>query len=1122
MPQQFKIYSSSAGSGKTYHLTKEYLKLALQSENPGYYRSILAITFTNDAANEMKERILAALRQFNEVQADARAQARSEELLDLITSEIQTEYNQPDTDREMVRARAQRTFEQILYNYSEFAVSTIDAFVNKVVTAFTRELNIPYNFEVDLDTTTLLNTAVSMLLDKVNNAPDNSLLAQTLEQYALEKADEGRSWNSLPDELASFANNLLNEQVYEAVAELQKLTLQDFKKIRQDLYRYKKQIEEAVVEAAQAALDLCSANQIEASFLHYKEKGIYGFFNKYVKDFKFQKSNTYAEQTINNDKWCGAKVPKDVEARLDKIKSQIVAYFHTIETIRVQQSANYILITEIIKHLYQVSVLNELEKCIQDIKRDTNLVHISEFNKRITDIVLNEPVPFIYERLGEKYNHILIDEFQDTSSLQWNNLLPLIENSLASGYFNMAVGDAKQAIYRWRGGDMDQILHLYKRNTPALYQNRKNEDLLEARYDTLDLSLTPADLNTNYRSATEIISFNNSFFKFVSISNPAYPMLQSIYDENFKQATPESNNRTGGHIQVIFTHNEDHNYQHDLNSCERTEVLYEGYEKPEVLTYQESTLQIVLQLIRHALAEGYEWQDIAVLSRTNRNSRLVAGFLKEKKFAIISQDSLSLQFAEVVNLVVALFRIFNRPDDTLARAEAMYLFCKVVRNVQPDNTLTQTIATIANCADNTAFFDELRVAGYNLEEKETGNLSIYELTEKIIRVFNLLGKNNECEYLFRFLDVVLEYSLNQSNNLNNFLEYWETHKEKLSINSPKNRNAITITSIHKAKGLAYPVVIIPFADWSVEPQRSALLWSRLPADLPVFHDLPAAVVTMSKRLEETPLQPQYQMELEKTFIENLNMLYVGFTRPQDRLYLIAQKKDFNQGGNQKNISYILYQYLQHQQLWQDDQLCYQLAQGAATQHSSTPVTEQVFHLDLFRSFNWTQRLKLKQHANNVFDFETQQEYRRLNRKLHYALSRITTADDLNFVLKQLVNEGIFSSKETPELRETLKKIINHPEIKRYFSKDILIEKEKEILNVRATRYKPDRIVFDGTKVVLLDFKAPPFTQEHADNLNFYASLFKELFFTEIECVLYFFDVEEVQKWVYEDELKMGV
>ena len=298
--------------------------------------------------------------------------------------------------------------------------------------------------------------------------------------------------------------------------------------------------------------------------------------------------------------------------------------------------------------------------------------------------------------------------------------------------------------------------------------------------------------------------------------------------------------------------------------------------------------------------------------------------------------------------------------------------------------------------------------------------------------------------------------------------------------------------------------------------RGALLWGKVPAGFSLSRQIPTAVVNLSRKLEETPLKEQYQLELEKTFIENLNMLYVGFTRPQDRLYIIGLKKDFNKGGAQNNISYLLYQYLQFKGVWNEEQLCYQLAKGKLALQAHTEVTDQVYHLDLFQSYNWTQRLQLKQHANNVFDFATQEEHRRLNRKLHYALSRITVAEDLEFSLRQLVNEGIISTKEVGEMRSMLLRIVQHPQLARYFGRQTVIEKEKEILNLRASRYKPDRIVFDGngSKVVLLDFKAPPLMPEHLDNLNFYASLFKDLFFAEIECILYYFDVEQVEKWTY--------
>ncbi|MDX5438228.1 MAG: UvrD-helicase domain-containing protein [Pontibacter sp.] len=224
-------------------------------------------------------------------------------------------------------------------------------------------------------------------------------------------------------------------------------------------------------------------------------------------------------------------------------------------------------------------------------------MHISEFNKRIIDIVLQEPVPFIYERLGEKYKHILIDEFQDTSVLQWNNLLPLVDNALASGHFSMVVGDAKQAIYRWRGGEMEQILHLYKKSTNQLYENRRHGPLIRERYESVDQALQPNNLSTNYRSRSEIIDFNNELFTFISQGHPQFSIFTSIYDKDFAQQVPVGSDKSGGHIQIMFTHDDDLNHRYDLDSCERTEQIYEGYKHKELLTYDESMLNMVLQLV---------------------------------------------------------------------------------------------------------------------------------------------------------------------------------------------------------------------------------------------------------------------------------------------------------------------------------------------------------------------------------------------------------------------------------------------------------------------------------------------------------------------------------------------
>jgi ATP-dependent exoDNAse (exonuclease V) beta subunit len=1130
MPSTFKIFSSSAGSGKTYHLTKEYLKLALHTPDPDYYRSILAITFTNDAAAEMKERMLGALRSFNDPYQSEKDKLKSEQLLEGIAVDLQQEYPEERLDKEEIRRRAAKLFTQILYNYSDFSVSTIDSFVNKIVQAFTRELNIPYNFEVDLDSQTLVNTAVQLLLDKVTNSKED-LLSETLEQYALEKAREGRSWNTLPEDLADFAKNLLNEQVYEAVTDLQALTLEDFKAVRLQLKELQKGIEAAVQEEAGKALAAIDQAGLSPADFFQRTRGLCGYFSKFSKEADLTYGNNYARQTIEEDKWYAGKASSYTKGQIDSIRPLLTKHYYAIENIKEQYAGTFTLINAIVPHLYKVSVLNELEKCLQEIKRDRNTVHISEFNKRIIDIVLQEPVPFIYERLGEKYNHILIDEFQDTSVLQWNNLLPLVDNALASGHFSMVVGDAKQAIYRWRGGEMEQILHLYKRSTSKLYENRRHSHLIRERYESVDHALRPDDLNTNYRSRAEIIDFNNELFTFISQEHKAFGMFASIYDDKFQQQVPPGSDKSGGHIQIMFTHPEDINYKYDLNSCTRTNELYDEYAHEKILSYDESMLNMVLQLVQQGLADGYTLKDMAILCRTNVKSKLIANFLKEKKYDIISQDSLSLQFAEVINLIIALFRVFNRPNDSLAKSEALYLVCAVALDAIPDTEMTQTIARIANEKEPQAFFDQLRVLGFDVKERETGNLSIYELTEQLIRVFNLLGHNNECEYLFRFLDLVLEYSLKNSNNLNNFLAYWDVQKERLSINTPKDRNAITITSIHKSKGLAYPIVIIPFADWSTEPQTRALMWSQLPEEVSVTGKLRSVAVNISSKLETTVLGQQYSTEIEKTFIENLNMLYVALTRPIDRLYLIGNSKDLQDEkkalraleGTAKNVSHLLYRFLVHKEMWQPGQFCYQLHKGLTRQHHALLDTEHTYTLDHLVSTDWAQRLQLKQHANNVFDFETQTKQRALNKKLHYALARIITTPQLDTVLRQMVYEGIISEREKPALRDRLQEVLQHPKLKYYFSDKVVVEHEKELLDARAYLYKPDRVVFDGEQVVLIEFKLPPPAAEHRNKLDHYAVRFKQLGYERVKCLLYYFDTEEILQWSYGGKnLQMGL
>ncbi|MDQ2794677.1 MAG: UvrD-helicase domain-containing protein, partial [Bacteroidota bacterium] len=873
MPPSFRIYSSSAGSGKTYQLTKEYLLLALGADDPAYFKRVLAITFTNDAAGEMKHRIVDALRNFAYP-----SPGKPDALLVEVADELGLSAGE-------VRRRAADTFRLVLYHYADFGVSTIDSFVQRIVTAFTRELGLPATFEVELDTDAVLQSAVAALLDKVNRDPNSKLLSQTLAEYALGQADEGKSWSRLPEELAGFGRVLFNETVQEAVAQLDKLSLADFRRLDKEIRTRRGEIEAAFMETKDAAVAVLEqAGATEGDFFQGK-RGIFGYVQKGLDLLAPDaEPNSYVHATLADDKWYSGKIKTAADReRVDAVKDSLRDIVAAVSQLREAYLPNYVLLAAMQPYLFHASLLSELNKIVEQISRERNVVLISEFNRRIASIVLTEPVPFLYERLGEQYEHILIDEFQDTSVLQWNNLLPLVENTLANGHSSLAVGDAKQAIYRWRGGEMEQILRLHQGNTEALAARAREpemRELLRGRYASFAGKLEPKALQVNYRSAREIIEFNNSFFEAVSGRHEALGLVTGIYDKDFGQLAPVTSppgllsrgegepddpqaksvgsplsageggrggEVTRGHVELLFTQKDAPALVYAPATGAYTAEPLPGHGPEALLGYDESTCYLTLQLVEQALRDGYDLQDISVLCRTRYASKIIAKFLKERGYAIISADSLALEFAEVVNLLVSILRVLHQPADTLARAEALLLVDKVVRGLAPTPARARHIADVANAAGSTSFFDELRTLGYDVNEAETGNLGLYELAERLLSLFGLLGRNGESEYLFRFLDLTLEYSLKFGNNLGNFLTHWEERKGRISINAPGGRAAITITTVHKAKGLAYGVVIVPFADWSLEPHRGTLLWGHLEAGQKPIELMPdVAVVSLSK------------------------------------------------------------------------------------------------------------------------------------------------------------------------------------------------------------------------------------------------------------------------------------
>lgn len=1053
-----KVYSSSAGSGKTYTLTKEYLKLALHTNSDTYYKHILAITFTNAAANEMKDRILSMLRIFSETEFPL--QDPHSMLVDVVTElypQTLEEKSLFEDGCKLICARAQAVFFKILHRYSDFAVMTIDKFTKSLVSSFTDELGLPFVFETQLDSE-MLKEAVDRLLARIG-APGEDVLTEIVENYYRERAEEGGSWGALPQTIQSTAGTLLQEEAYLKMQKIANLEMGDWAHIRKSIRAFvKKQNEDIVLSAEKAKSAMEQAGLVDKDFFQ-GSRGVKGYFDQRAEGLKlWDAPNSFVIKAIDDDIWYGAKTPQPIKDQIDGLKGLFFDCYNAIESIRNQAQPKVLLYQALDKHLYGLSLLGEIRREFDTVLRQNNQVHISDFNRRIAEIVSNEPVPFIFERLGERYNHILLDEFQDTSKLQFANLIPLIENALGGGHFNLVVGDAKQSIYRFRGGDMDLILHLAQDELLALTNKLGNNPLLQQRLESLSANLQVDHLRTNRRSFQEITSFNNSFFSFVAGHlGTSYPMVLSVFDDFFQQQIPEGV-KTGGQVQFDFIENS------------HADAESEGEDEMVLAT---------LERVGDLRGQGYFWKDMAILCRSRRHAATLAGALQQEGVPLISDDALTLAYSRNIQFVISLMKVIQKADDNLARYEAMYLFHHQVRGVNPGPADFQKMRDLAEEMGLDSFLSYFKAWEIDLDAFRLRQSTIFEIAEIIIRVFGLFDAGTENAYLFRFLDVILEFGSGRSSHLGDFLAYWDIARYKVSINVPQGTDALRITTIHKSKGLEYPVVIIPYAQWKTTPSSKDTIWLDLEdeslSELELNESglgkkLWSSMVSVKKDLGESTVQSQYLDHEVRTVVENLNLLYVAFTRPIQRLYVLAQAPKARHAGN--TISGLLYDYLNRKEAdpaWVEGQLSYRLQSGDAAafhlKEDEKKVEPYILHKVL--SHDPGNTLRLRRQSDRLFDLETFEVKNDIYQKACYVLTRLRNLEDLPHIIEKVVAEGVAGPKDQESLTHMVASILQLNGMKRLYVPEARVMINKEMLIPGGKQIHIDRMVEIGDGPVVL-------------------------------------------------------
>jgi ATP-dependent exoDNAse (exonuclease V) beta subunit len=1045
--KNFIVYKSSAGSGKTFTLVKEYLKMVLV--NPSLVRNVLAITFTNKAANEMKHRIITSLKEMKDWEQFEDSNT-VKFLLPVVLEET-------GLSKEEIKNNSHKVLTYILHNYSDFGVSTIDSFVHKIIRSFAFDLHLPLNFEVELQTNELLVKVIDILLSKVGTDEN---LTNLLVNFVQTKADDEKNWN-IERDLFNASRSLMKEDAQMYIEKLEKLQLPDFVEINKEMIKQIQGLEKSLWDHGAEVMQVIESSGIPPEAFFQGNRGVVAYFNRFA-DRNFEKilPNSYTLKTIEEDKWTSTKANMQDINDIEEIRPVIEKAYEKVSALINDDYKNYCTYNEIVKHLYPVAILSTLEKLISEYKTENNLVLISEFNKRIAEVVLSEPIPFVYERVGEKYHHFLVDEFQDTSILQWQNLLPLLENSLANANKNLIVGDGKQAIYRWRSGEVEQFARL-----PKIFNKADNPDAI-IREKALEANYVEKVLNSNFRSKPEIIKFNNDFFEFIKtyLSDDFQPIYEGV-KQQFNQGSK------GGYVKIEF-------FKKDV----------------EAESFSEFNIQRIREIINNVLENGYQYEDIAILCRSNANASAIAASLLKENIQVISSESLLINNSPEVRFMIAWLKLLLDVNDRIAKTEVVkWMIDAGMIADKLDEQLSAFQIGKRNKSSKTteSFFSALKDSGFDINIYYLNSLPVYEICEELIRIFNL---NPQCDpYIQFFLDVILEQSAKPDFDIAELLALWEQKKNTFSIVVPEGINAVKVMTIHKSKGLEFPVVIYPFAN-DKHNTSGEQLWVDFHDDK--FKTLQSMLITTSAKLEETHFKSEYDTEKNKSLLDLLNILYVVMTRPTDQLYILSAEAPTGK-SLAVSVPVLIQQYLKNKELWLETGSVYEFGENTPKEYSENPPAGS-YQLNEFISNSWRERILLSLQAPEFWETEAPVAKQETGNLIHKIFSEIITVEQFEGVVDKYFNEGIIDTKQTHQIKQEIKNIFTNPEIRKLFQPCNQVKTEAEIILPDGNTFRPDRINIHTDKTEIIDFKTGKETPKHKRQLKTYMRILEEMKYTNVK------------------------
>ena len=1105
------VYTASAGAGKTHTLTREYLRLALSSPDPRYFTTIQAVTFTKKATGEMKERIVDELHRLAE---DPKQSAFADDLqtaLKLTGEELQK--------------RASRTLRTMLLDYNAFRVRTIDSFFQEVVRSFARELGHSGALKIELTTQPWLRQAVLEVLSSQDRQQANETIRQLIEQLIQDSIEDGERFSKLEKNLTTFAKELEVETVKLLRSKHEFPTKENVAALRQQANTLRKDLIDEAQRRATSILNLIAQAGIKDEDILYKKKGplspirrLQNNPNQWDKDGQvLTRSNSYLREYLAADDPMEKIVSKEAKERFSPIAREVKEQMLALDSFLAENFPLYQTTDQLRRYLGRYNLLIDIDTELQRLKQEGGLMFISDAPSLISSLLEESPddAPFLYEKLGARIRHHMIDEFQDTSALQYSNFKPLLKDSLAEDKDCLIVGDAKQSIYRFRNSDSSLL-------TSALQADFAGQ-------------IEKHTLQENWRSTREIILFNNKL----------YTALPKLLHELFNAQWEAQNQSLGGmqalkepldaflDLQIAAYDDAIQELPSQKENAPAGQVVVHRYfpktkGKSPADTSEEEQAEQIGQVANPALAElpyviidlqkrGYRASDIAILVRNKKSSTAVSEVLLS--FPEEQCEGYSLHFVSEEALRVG-------------EAFSVRFLIACLGYIAHESHLTRAILQEAyhqlldlNGSEST---DPQELSSEELEDLQTiGRRGLYEVVELLIHRFHSYLPESEGAYLVKFLDQLYAWGQTQVSDIPSFLAYWQDQGAEERIVSAASDDALQLMTIHKSKGLGFPVVLLPDLSFDLDPSDNLenILWCPFP-DLPALAPLDKANVKSvplryHKKLRTTFFAQSYYEEQMRYQFDALNLLYVATTRPKQELHLWLAEPDSEKekkGKEEKEVKTM--EDLLLRLLKKDDETKEFFVDiraeeaGSFTSDLRTPLEkdqprDQTISIISLQSYPLDTRLAVLREG---LDYFTEESQRRYGRTMHLILSRIETEGELAEAMAEAVRQGYITQEQTGELERLLKQILDHPDARRWFDGSGEVYNERAIIGGRLTSSRrPDRvIIYPDGHVEIVDYKFGKEEPSYRTQVRRYMDLLRAMGYEQVLGYLCYLQEEGVK------------